>query len=124
MVKNTGDGALVEVCSSVMQPLRHRNPAAMAARNAAIPREIAGSNFRIGINVGDIIIDEGDIYGDGVTSLHDWKRSVPRRDLRIRQVHQEIPARLMFRPRYWLQTEEHCRPVRVYEIALAAIKRD
>ncbi len=38
---------------------------AMAERNAAIPEE-RRIEFRIGINVGDIIIDEGDIYGDGV----------------------------------------------------------
>ena len=38
---------------------------AMAERNATIP-ESRRIEFRIGINVGDIIIDEGDIYGDGV----------------------------------------------------------
>ena len=38
---------------------------AMAERNASIPEE-RRIEFRIGINVGDIIIDEGDIYGDGV----------------------------------------------------------
>ena len=38
---------------------------AMAERNAAIPED-RRIEFRIGINVGDIIIDEGDIYGDGV----------------------------------------------------------
>ena len=37
----------------------------MAERNAAIPED-RRIEFRIGINVGDIIIDEGDIYGDGV----------------------------------------------------------
>ena len=37
----------------------------MAGRNAAIPED-RRIEFRIGINVGDIIIDEGDIYGDGV----------------------------------------------------------
>jgi class 3 adenylate cyclase len=37
----------------------------MAARNTAIPED-RRVEFRIGINVGDIIIDDGDIYGDGV----------------------------------------------------------
>jgi TolB-like protein/Flp pilus assembly protein TadD len=38
---------------------------AMAERNADVPED-RRIEFRIGINVGDIIIDEGDIYGDGV----------------------------------------------------------
>jgi len=38
---------------------------AMTKRSAEIPEE-RRIEFRIGINVGDIIIDEGDIYGDGV----------------------------------------------------------
>ena len=37
----------------------------MAERNADIPED-RRIEFRIGINVGDIIIDDGDIYGDGV----------------------------------------------------------
>ena len=37
----------------------------MAERNATVPPE-KRVEFRIGINVGDIIIDEGDIFGDGV----------------------------------------------------------
>jgi adenylate cyclase len=66
IVKTTGDGALVEFASAVdatrcaMEIQR-----AMAERNAAIPEE-RRIEYRIGINVGDIIIDEGDIYGDGV----------------------------------------------------------
>jgi TolB-like protein/class 3 adenylate cyclase len=66
IVKTTGDGALVEFASAVdavrcaMEIQR-----AMAERNAAIPED-RRIQFRIGINVGDIIIDEGDIYGDGV----------------------------------------------------------
>src|SRR5881392_3001486 len=66
IVKTTGDGALVEFASAVdavrcaMQIQR-----AMSERNAAI-QEDRRIEFRIGINVGDIIIDEGDIYGDGV----------------------------------------------------------
>jgi TolB-like protein/Flp pilus assembly protein TadD len=66
IVKTTGDGVLVEFASAVdavrcaMEIQR-----AIAERNAAIPED-RRVEFRIGINVGDIIIDEGDIYGDGV----------------------------------------------------------
>jgi adenylate cyclase len=66
IVKTTGDGALVEFASAVdatrcaMEIQR-----AMADGNATIPEE-RRVEFRIGINVGDIIIDDGDIYGDGV----------------------------------------------------------
>ena len=37
----------------------------MAARNADVPAE-RRIDFRIGVNLGDIIIDENDIFGDGV----------------------------------------------------------
>jgi adenylate cyclase len=37
----------------------------MVERNAEVPQE-RRIEFRIGINVGDIIIDHGDIFGDGV----------------------------------------------------------
>ena len=66
IVKTTGDGALIEFASAVdatrcaMEIQR-----AMAERSAAIPED-RRIEFRIGINVGDIIIDESDIYGDGV----------------------------------------------------------
>ena len=66
IVKTTGDGLLVEFASAV-DAIRCATEIqrGMADRNAPIP---AGRKveFRIGINVGDIIIDEGDIYGDGV----------------------------------------------------------
>ncbi len=42
-----------------------RSSAACSARNADVPPE-RRIEFRVGINVGDIIIDGGDIYGDGV----------------------------------------------------------
>jgi adenylate cyclase len=66
IVKTTGDGALVEFASAVdavrcaMEIQR-----AMGERNAAIPED-RRIEFRIGINVGDIIVDKDDIYGDGV----------------------------------------------------------
>jgi TolB-like protein/ribosomal protein S28E/S33 len=66
IVKTTGDGALVEFASAV-DAVRCGTEIqrAMAERNTDIPEE-RRIEFRIGINVGDIIIDEGDIYGDGV----------------------------------------------------------
>src|SRR5262249_46910881 len=66
IVKTTGDGALVEFASAVDAvrcaiEIQH----AMASRNAAISED-RRVEFRIGINIGDIIIDDGDVYGDGV----------------------------------------------------------
>lgn len=66
IVKTTGDGLLVEF-HSVVDAVRCAVEwqAAMARRNdgVAADRRI---DFRIGINVGDIIIDGDDIFGDGV----------------------------------------------------------
>jgi adenylate cyclase len=65
-VKTTGDGMLVEF-ASVVDALRCAVEVqrSMAERNAGISQE-KRIEFRVGINLGDIIIDEGDIYGDGV----------------------------------------------------------
>ncbi len=66
IVKTTGDGMLVEF-ASVVDAVRCAVEVqrGMAERNADAPaeRRIA---FRIGINLGDIISDDNDIYGDGV----------------------------------------------------------
>jgi formylglycine-generating enzyme required for sulfatase activity/class 3 adenylate cyclase len=67
LIKNTGDGALVAFdspveavrCAIVIQQ-------SMIGRNATLPRA-QWILFRVGVNLGDIIIDDdGDIYGDGV----------------------------------------------------------
>jgi TolB-like protein/class 3 adenylate cyclase len=66
IVKTTGDGALVEFASAVdAARCAIEIQRVMAKRSAAVP-EARRVEFRIGINVGDIISDEGDIYGDGV----------------------------------------------------------
>ena len=66
IVKTTGDGLLVEF-ASVVDAVRcaAEIQSGMAGRNADVPRE-RRIEFRIGINVGDIIIDGDDIFGDGV----------------------------------------------------------
>jgi len=66
IVKTTGDGMLLEFASVVdAVAFAVKVQRAMLRRNASIPddKQIV---FRIGINVGDIIIDGDDIFGDGV----------------------------------------------------------
>jgi adenylate cyclase len=66
VVKTTGDGFLVEF-ASVVDAVRCavELQREMALRNDEVPSE-RRIQFRIGINVGDIIVDADDIYGDGV----------------------------------------------------------
>lgn len=66
IVKTTGDGMLVEFASAVdAARCSVEVQRAMAAQNADVPQEVR-IEFRIGIHVGDIIIDDNDIFGDGV----------------------------------------------------------
>ncbi|VIO65676.1 hypothetical protein CI1B_07830 [Bradyrhizobium ivorense] len=66
VVKHTGDGVLAEFCS-VVDAVRCAIEVqrGMAERNATVP-QVKRIEFRIGIHVGDIIVDENDIFGDGV----------------------------------------------------------
>jgi adenylate cyclase len=66
LVKTTGDGLLVEftsVVDAVSCAVAFQD--GMRQRNANTPedRRIA---FRIGVNLGDVILQEGDVFGDGV----------------------------------------------------------
>lgn len=66
IVKTTGDGALAEFASAVdATRCAVEIQKAMAERNAVVPED-RRIEFRIGLNVGDVLFDEGDIYGDGV----------------------------------------------------------
>jgi adenylate cyclase len=65
-VKNTGDGLLAEFPSAVNAvrcavEIQH----GMIDRNANVP-ENKRISFRIGINVGDVVVEDGDIFGDAV----------------------------------------------------------
>jgi len=66
LVKTTGDGLLVEF-SSVVDALQCaiEVQAGMAQRNVNAPTD-KRIEFRIGINVGDVVVEDGDIFGDGV----------------------------------------------------------
>jgi adenylate cyclase len=63
--KATGDGFLVEFPSAV-----HAVQCAVEIQTAIAEHEKKGSHrqiqYRVGISLGDLVIDEGDIFGDGV----------------------------------------------------------
>src|SRR5215471_5840075 len=66
IVKNTGDGFLAEF-GSVVDAVRCATEIqrGMVERNAGTQAE-KRIEFRIGINLGDVIAEEHDIFGDGV----------------------------------------------------------
>jgi adenylate cyclase len=66
IVKNTGDGALAEF-ASVVDAVRCADEIqrGLAEQNTDVPQD-KRIEFRIGIHVGDVIIEENDIFGDGV----------------------------------------------------------
>jgi len=66
IVKTMGDGLLAEF-ASVVDALHcaSKVQVAMAERNAAIATDNR-IEFRIGINVGDVVVEDGDIFGNGV----------------------------------------------------------
>jgi hypothetical protein len=66
VVKNTGDGFLAEF-ASVVDAVRCavEMQRGMAERNAGTPPD-KRIEFRVGINLGDVIVEEHDIFGDGV----------------------------------------------------------
>jgi formylglycine-generating enzyme required for sulfatase activity/class 3 adenylate cyclase len=66
LVKTTGDG-FIAVFDSPLEAVRcaiviQQN---MSGRNTSQPRDL-WIEYRLGVNLGDVIIEEGDIYGDGV----------------------------------------------------------
>src|SRR5215472_82526 len=65
IVKNTGDGLLVEF-ASVVDAVR----CAVEVQRAMVDREPEvledrRIRFRIGVNLGDVIVEQDDIFGDG-----------------------------------------------------------
>jgi len=77
-VKNTGDGLLAEF-PSVVDAVR----CAVEIQRGMLDREPEAREeqrirFRIGVNLGDVIVDEADIFGDGVNVARDWRHSLRR----------------------------------------------
>ena len=97
IVKTTGDGMLVEFASAhdavrCAAAIQH----AMIARNADVAAD-ERIVFRVGVNVGDIIIDGDDIFGDGVNVAARLESICAPGGVCIsRSVHDQIVDRLSF----------------------------
>jgi adenylate cyclase len=66
IVKTTGDGILIEFPSAVDAVQYADNvQQVMAQRNASVPVDLR-MELRMGINVGDVIVEDNDLFGDGV----------------------------------------------------------
>jgi adenylate cyclase len=121
IVKTTGDGALVEFASAVdAVRCAVEVQRAMADRNAPLP-DTTRIEFRIGINVGDIVSDEGDIFGDGVNIAARLEGfSEPGGICVSSRVQEDVEGKLeiSFEDAGEQQLKNISRPVRVFRVRL------
>jgi adenylate cyclase len=120
VVKNTGDGLLAEF-SSVVDALRCAFDVqrGMAKRNADVPAEKC-IEFRIGINVGDIIIDRNDIFGESVNVAARLEGLAEPGGITISEdAHRQIGGKcdVTFEDAGEQQLKNIARPVRVFRAA-------
>ena len=121
VVKNTGDGMLAEF-SSVVDAVRCALDVqrGMAERNVGVPDE-KRIEFRMGINVGDIIIDRGDIFGDGVNVAARLEGLAKPGGICISDdAHRQVRGKfdVTFEDAGERQLKNIARPVRVFRVAL------
>ncbi len=124
--KLTGDGMLVEfpsVVSAVACAVDIQS--AMRTRNASTAD--ARIEFRIGVNLGDIIVEEGDIFGDGVNLAARLESIAPVGGIAVSQsVRDHVGKRLdlTFEDMGERRLKNIDAPVRVYSITLDQPPKD
>src|ERR1700736_2333620 len=123
-VKNTGDGFLAEF-ASVVDAVRCGSELqrGMADRNANIPED-KRITFRIGINLGDVIVEEHDIFGDGVNVAARLEALAEPGGICVTgMVHDHIRDKLAypFDDMGEQRVKNIARPVRIYELRPEAI---
>lgn len=121
IVKTTGDGMLVEF-ASVVDAVRCAVEVqrGMGERNTDVAPE-KRIEFRIGINVGDIIIDSRDIYGDGVNVAARLEALAEPGGVCVSgRVREDAEGKLdvVFEDKGEQQLKNIARPVRVYKLRL------
>jgi TolB-like protein/class 3 adenylate cyclase len=123
IVKTTGDGLLVEF-GSVVDALRCASEwqTGMTDRNAALP-DATRIEFRIGINVGDVVVENDDIFGDGVNVAARLEGLADPGGISVSaRVQEDAAGRLdlAFDDLGDQALKNIARPVRVYRVRLAA----
>ncbi len=122
IVKTTGDGLLVEFASAVDAVRCAAGlQQGMAERNSPVPHE-QRIEFRVGVHVGDVIIDADDIYGDGVNIAARLEGLADSGGVLVSQaVHDQVRDRLDlgFEDLGERELKNIARPVRVYRLAAA-----
>ncbi len=121
LVKTTGDGMLVEFVSAAdavecAVEIQRR----MARRNADVNPE-RQIQFRIGINLGDVIIEDGDVLGDGVNIAARLQTAAAAGGISVSQaVRDELAHKLdlRFEEQSDQQLKNISRPVKVFAIVL------
>ena len=95
LVKLTGDGALVEFASAVdALSAAIEFQRVMAEANSDQPADTA-LMFRMGLHLGDLIVDGDDLYGDGVNIAARLEAEAPAGGIVIsRTVHEAVAGRL------------------------------
>src|SRR5258708_5331168 len=120
IVKTTGDGMLVEFASAVdAARCAVEVQRSMAGQNAAVPQDHR-IEFRIGIHLGDIIIDDNDIFGDGVNIAARLEGIAEPGGISIsRAVHDQVRDRIdvCFDDKGEIALKNIARPVQVFAIS-------
>ena len=119
IVKNTGDGFLTEF-PSVVDAVRCavEIQRGMSEREPEVPEE-QRIRFRIGINLGDVIVEEHDIFGDGVNVAARLEALAEPGGICVsRVVRDQVRDRLdfAFEDLGEQQVKNIARPVRVYRV--------
>jgi TolB-like protein/class 3 adenylate cyclase/Tfp pilus assembly protein PilF len=121
IVKTTGDGLLLEfpsVVDAVQCAVDVQR--GMAKRNAGVPSE-ARIDLRVGINVGEVIIENDDIFGDGVNVAARLQELAEPGGICVSgRVYEDAHSKLdiAFQDTAERQLKNIARPVRVYRILL------
>jgi len=123
IVKLTGDGMLAEFPSVVSAVACAADvQRGMRARNAGVTQE-GRIEFRIGVNLGDVIVEGGDIFGDGVNVAARLESIAPVGGIAVSQsVRDHVGNRLglNFEDMGERRLKNIERPIRVYTISVDA----